>query len=154
MGRSALLLDLIDLRRPQRLILRLARVEVAVEALHETGGGVVGDAPEGGEDGTGAGVLEGTSEADETLASHLLAQGRIAGGKSDQIGVEVDALEDLPGLEETVVLACGRMLGHGEGQGGIERKALVEQAVAGEMDEARARCERLGLLLGGFLAEI
>src|SRR3954466_3417223 len=135
MGRSTFLPDLVDLRRPQRLILRFAIAEIAVEALHEAGGGVVGDAPERGEDGTGARVLEGTGEADETFASHLLAQRRITGREGHQVGVEMHALEDLPGLEEAVLLAFGRMLGQGERQGGIEREAFVEQAVAGEMDE-------------------
>src|SRR5436305_12172450 len=143
-GRSALLPDLIDLRRPQGLILGLAIEEIAVEALHETGGGVVGDAPEGGEDGTGARVLEGAGEADEPFAPHLLAQRRVAGREGHQVGVEVHALEDLPGLEETVFLAFAGMLGQGQRQGGIEREALVEQAVAGEVDEARIRPERFG----------
>src|SRR5436305_15191927 len=53
-GRSALLPDLMDLRRPQGLILGLAIEEIAGEAPHDTGGGGVGDAPEGGEDGTAA----------------------------------------------------------------------------------------------------
>ena len=154
MRRSALLPDLIDLRRPQRFVFGFAVAEIAVEALHETGGGVVGDAPERGEHGTGARVLEGAGEADETLAAHLLAQRRVAGREGHQVGVEAQALEDLPGLEETVVLTLGRMLGQGQGQGRIERKALVEQAVAGEMEETRAWPDGLGPLLGGFAAEI
>src|SRR5215210_1660773 len=73
-GRSGLPPDLVDLRRSQGFVLRLAVAEIAVETLHEASGGDVGDAPQRGEDRARAGELEGACQADQALASHLLAE--------------------------------------------------------------------------------
>src|SRR6185295_8949712 len=88
------------------------------------------------------------------LAAHLLAQGTVAGRESDQVGVEADALEDFPGLKKTVVLALTQVLRDGQGESGIQWKALVEQAMAGKVEVARVLPDRLRSLLGGFRAEI
>src|SRR5262245_12008400 len=78
----------VDLRRAQRLVLRLTRLQVRVEPLHQLARRLVLDLPEGGEHGAGAGVLEGAGEPDQPLAAHLLAEPGLAGGEGDEIGVD------------------------------------------------------------------
>ena len=110
-------MDQINLGGAQRLILALALPQVVVEAPHQLDGRFIGDAPQRGDDGAGAGELEGAGEADQALAAQLLAEPRVAGREGDEVGVQAQALEDLPGLEETVVLPRCGVLGEGEGKG-------------------------------------
>src|SRR5215475_14370678 len=56
----------------------------------------------GNESAPRAGVLEGAGEADQSFATHLLTQPGIAGREGHQVGIEAQALQDLPSLKKTV----------------------------------------------------
>src|SRR6185312_320584 len=114
-GGSGPLPDVVDLRCPQGFVLRLATVEIAVEALHEASGRAISDSPQRSENRTGAGILESAREPDEAFARHLPAQARVARREGHQVGIQAHALEDLPGLEKAVVLTFGWFLRHGQG---------------------------------------
>ena len=92
MGRFGLLPDLIDLRRPQGLVLGFAIVEMTVKALHEGSGGDVRDAPHGGEDGAGAGELEGADQADYLLVLMHVASVTAAIAQVESIRLEMESL--------------------------------------------------------------
>ena len=54
-----------------------------IEVAHEFGGGLIVDAPEGGEYAVGAGVEEGVGKAEEAFSVEVLAEGGAAGGEGD-----------------------------------------------------------------------
>src|SRR6185369_3879630 len=121
--------------------------------LHERRRRVVGDAPQGGEDRARAGELEGTDQADQPLSSHLFTEPRVARRKRDQIRIEPQLIEDLPGLPQAVVAPWLWRIRNRKGQSGVERELLIEQAMAGEVEPPGSRRQLLDRLLGGIAAE-
>jgi len=66
---------------------------VAIEPLHQDGGGPVVDAPQAGQHAGSPGVHEAAGQADETFAPDLLAEGGLAGGEDDQVRVELQIVD-------------------------------------------------------------
>ena len=98
-------------------------------------------------------MQEGVNEADHPFAGQLSAQGGFAGGKGDQVGVETQVFEDLPGLEQAVFLfsrTLAEAFRQRQGQGRLEGRGGVDQAVTGEVDDAVARTAGLDSLFGGL----
>src|SRR6185369_5056744 len=78
------------------------------------------------------------------FAAHLLAKPGLTGREHDEIGIEAHLLEDLPGLEKTIVLAFLELLGDREDDGGVQGEAIVEDGVSGEVDDMGVAGEGLG----------
>lgn len=97
---------------------------MAVEVLHEAGGGDVGNLPERGDDGAAPANWKARTRPTRPSPPISLPSPGVAGREGDQVRVEPQLVEDLSGLEQVVVLALGRMLGQGQGRGELSGKSL------------------------------
>ena len=99
-------------------------------------------------------MLEGPRQADEPLAAHLASRAR---SRTPRASPAPRRSASSRGSPTPVAGRCRvpfTLAGRRQDQRRVERKPLVEQAVAGEMDEARTGSQRLHLILGGLRPQV
>src|SRR5689334_4851126 len=68
--------------------------------------------------------------------------------------LQAHLLEDLPGLQQSVLLSFCRFGGSRQHERGIEWQALIQQAMRGEMYVTHIFAQGLGMLFGRFFSQI
>src|SRR5262249_25056885 len=111
------------------------------------------DLPQRGEDGARTRVLERTSQADETLSAHLFAEPGFARRQGHEVRVDPNLFENLPGLQQAVVLPLLRPLRDRKGECRVERETFVDVGVTGVVDQWNVAPDRDCALLRRLLAE-
>ena len=89
---------------PQSLGGRDARSEATVETFHQRRRRSIADRPPGSHNGTRAGVLKGPDQAQEPLALDPFAAAGGAARQGHDLGIAVQGIHDLPGVEDSVIV--------------------------------------------------